>query len=405
MDAEASFDDGYDPEAYRQFDATLAPYGSWEDDPTYGRVWVPAPEVVGDDFEPYASNGEWVDSSDYGWTWVSDWDWGWAPFHYGRWLRLGGHRWCWIPGTTWGPAWVTWRFGGGYAGWAPLPPRGVVIGPPTGSRWGWRFTLAADLQARSPSYVPSSVVATVAARTSPVMSQRAFVVGSSTVRFNAGPSAQVMAQTLGRVVSARALREVAPFALPHVAIVPQQGTPIASRPWVVTANARAWSSRVIRVQPGATRAASPSVSRAPYVPAHPGYVVRAPGATISVGTGSGQMAYRAPAPEYRGGALYVAPVSRPSRGSSAAYFVSPAYPPSATSPASPYHRPPTYEAPSYHAPAAPYAAAPYQAPFVTTQSVARPAVQYAPATPIARAATVPSAPAASSSHHGGGFRR
>ena len=27
-----------------------------------------------------------------------------------------------MPGTDWGPAWVSWRFGDGYCGWAPLPP-------------------------------------------------------------------------------------------------------------------------------------------------------------------------------------------------------------------------------------------------------------------------------------------
>ena len=31
----------------------------------------------------------------------------------------------WVPGYEWGPAWVSWRFGGGYVGWAPLPPRAV----------------------------------------------------------------------------------------------------------------------------------------------------------------------------------------------------------------------------------------------------------------------------------------
>ena len=27
----------------------------------------------------------------------------------------------------WGPAWVSWRSGGGYVGWAPMPPRGVRV--------------------------------------------------------------------------------------------------------------------------------------------------------------------------------------------------------------------------------------------------------------------------------------
>jgi hypothetical protein len=49
--------------------------------------------------------------------------WGWIPYHYGRWgweRRIG---WYWVPDVLWGPAWVTWRWGDIYIGWAPLPPR------------------------------------------------------------------------------------------------------------------------------------------------------------------------------------------------------------------------------------------------------------------------------------------
>ena len=43
----------------------------------------------------------------------------------------------WFPGDDldWGPAWVSWRTGGDYVGWAPLPPRGpgvVYEGRPIG---------------------------------------------------------------------------------------------------------------------------------------------------------------------------------------------------------------------------------------------------------------------------------
>ena len=47
---EQQYDDGYDPNAYQQFESELSPYGSWQDVPTYGRVWVPSTSVVGDDF-------------------------------------------------------------------------------------------------------------------------------------------------------------------------------------------------------------------------------------------------------------------------------------------------------------------------------------------------------------------
>jgi len=57
---------------------------------------------------------------------VSDYPWGWGPFHYGRWFYDDYYGWAWVPGPEWGPAWVAWRSGGGYYGWAPLGP-GVNI--------------------------------------------------------------------------------------------------------------------------------------------------------------------------------------------------------------------------------------------------------------------------------------
>ena len=60
--------------------------------------------------------------TEYGNTWVSDYAWGWAPFHYGRWHLDDYYGWMWVPGTEWSPAWVAWRSGGGYYGWAPLSP-------------------------------------------------------------------------------------------------------------------------------------------------------------------------------------------------------------------------------------------------------------------------------------------
>lgn len=97
----------------------LSPYGTWIQDPQYGYVW--RPDVEQGDFRPYYTNGRWV-MTEYGNTWVSDYDWGWGPFHYGRWVYNRYNEWIWIPDTTWGPAWVSWRSGGGYYGWAPLGP-------------------------------------------------------------------------------------------------------------------------------------------------------------------------------------------------------------------------------------------------------------------------------------------
>ncbi len=100
----------------------LAPYGEWLTMPGHGRVWRPA---VSGDFRPYYTNGYWT-LTEYGNTWVSDYEWGWAPFHYGRWLYDPYYGWVWVPDVHWGPAWVVWRNGGGYYGWAPMGP-GISI--------------------------------------------------------------------------------------------------------------------------------------------------------------------------------------------------------------------------------------------------------------------------------------
>src|ERR1043165_7220059 len=95
----------------------LRPYGQWVDDPEYGYVWIPD---VGPGYRPYYTRGHWV-MTDYGAMWVSGYSWGWAPFHYGRWVYSSYYGdWVWIPDTEWGPAWVSWRWGGVYCGWAPL---------------------------------------------------------------------------------------------------------------------------------------------------------------------------------------------------------------------------------------------------------------------------------------------
>nr|AYM54421.1 secreted protein [Phaselicystis flava] len=123
-----------DPSALTDFNEPLAPYGTWVDDASYGTVWVPSATVVGADFAPYQTAGHWTMADGGDWMWVSDYDWGYIPFHYGRWVWIAGRGWAWIPGRTYAPAWVVWRVGdGGYLGWAPMPPTwywsgGVSVG-------------------------------------------------------------------------------------------------------------------------------------------------------------------------------------------------------------------------------------------------------------------------------------
>lgn len=108
---------------YQDFYDQLSPYGKWVDHPDYGYVWIPD---AGPDFQPYQTEGHWVWTEEAEWMWVSGYDWGWAPFHYGRWDQDDYYGWFWVPGYEWSPAWVAWRDGGDYYGWAPLRP-GVNI--------------------------------------------------------------------------------------------------------------------------------------------------------------------------------------------------------------------------------------------------------------------------------------
>jgi hypothetical protein len=120
------YTNGYDDDEYddtnlnfQVFYRELSPYGRWIRTVEFGMVWIPR---VGRDFHPYATNGYWT-MTNYGNTWVSNYSWGWGPFHYGRWYYDNSYGWAWIPGYEWAPAWVVWRSGSGYYGWAPMGPR------------------------------------------------------------------------------------------------------------------------------------------------------------------------------------------------------------------------------------------------------------------------------------------
>lgn len=99
--------------------------GSWFEVGNYGYCWQPDVAVNDQTWRPYA-DGYWAYTED-GWTWVSYEDFGWATYHYGRWVKLTDYGWVWKPGYEWGPAWVSWRTGGNYIGWAPLPPETETV--------------------------------------------------------------------------------------------------------------------------------------------------------------------------------------------------------------------------------------------------------------------------------------
>src|SRR5436190_7472200 len=118
------------PDVYGAED--LDSYGQWQNDPSYGNVWVPA---VDPGWAPYRV-GRWEYVDFYGWTWVSGDPWGWAPYHYGNWY-MSSYGWAWYPGPFgrrhyWRPALVSFfgwgggglsvGFGFGNVGWVPLAP-------------------------------------------------------------------------------------------------------------------------------------------------------------------------------------------------------------------------------------------------------------------------------------------
>jgi hypothetical protein len=135
-----------DPSILAPLEAALAPYGSWIDDTAFGHVWVPSPSIVGPRFIPYVTGGHWTYDgvADVGgdFTWISDWAWGWAPFHLGTWVQTSA-GWAWIPGRTYAPAHVVWRVdeqahgAETVVGWSPAAPTyvwrngsAVVVTPP-----------------------------------------------------------------------------------------------------------------------------------------------------------------------------------------------------------------------------------------------------------------------------------
>jgi uncharacterized protein DUF6600 len=123
--AQLSFSAGIEIRAGADFYEPLSPYGSWVTIGSHGRCWHPTGVETG--WRPYCiGHWEWTDC---GWYWVSDEPWAWACYHYGGWVDDPRAGWVWVPGTEWAPAWVTWREGGDYIGWAPCGPGGIVLAP------------------------------------------------------------------------------------------------------------------------------------------------------------------------------------------------------------------------------------------------------------------------------------
>ncbi len=207
------------------FHERLGGYGHWTSVDGYGQVWVP-PGRPG--WRPY-SDGRWV-LTEYGWTYVSDDPWGWAAYHYGNWVFAGGAGWVWIPGRVWAPAWVTWRYGGGYAAWAPAPPMGlgyrvrvVEVSSP-----GWVVVQEAHFtQPIATVAVSANVSAGYVARAQPLAAPVAVAGG---VAVNPGPHPQAVAAAVGgpvQPVSAHAVVSGGTGSIARAAPAPAAPAPVA----------------------------------------------------------------------------------------------------------------------------------------------------------------------------------
>ena len=192
---------------FQVFYDDLSPYGTWVNNPEYGYVWYPN---AGADFTPYGSNGYWA-MTDAGWTWVSYYPWGWAPFHYGRWYDDPMYGNMWVPGNEWGPGWVCWRQSEGYYGWAPIGP-GISLEVAYGSNYNvrndqWRFVRNGDFGREHINnyYVDRSTNVTIIKNTTVI--NNSHLEGGRSVTYNAGPKRADAEKRAGKTFTPVAIKD------------------------------------------------------------------------------------------------------------------------------------------------------------------------------------------------------
>src|SRR5262245_23862283 len=213
--------------AEADFYAPLTPHGGWIEVNSYGRCWRPAEVAVG--WRPYCY-GHWI-WTDCGWYWASDEPWAWACYHYGSWVYDPVYHWVWVPGIEWAPAWVSWRFGEGYCGWAPLAPHGVVAAPAL-------FVFVEARHFHEPVHPRTVIVnnTTIVNKTTVVnnISHEMRAVGGATpqkVIVNNGPGLDPIQKATGKKISAVPIQQVAqhatvPAGLPRKASEPARKEPV-----------------------------------------------------------------------------------------------------------------------------------------------------------------------------------
>jgi len=209
--------------AHADFYEPLAPHGVWLEAGPYGHCWRPSHVAV--EWRPY-SHGQWV-WTDCGWYWASDEPWAWACYHYGSWFHHPVHSWIWVPGIDWAPAWVSWRMGGGYCGWAPLAPHGVVVAP--------SMFVFVDLHHFHQPVRPRTLIVNNAAiinKTTAIgnVRQETRAIAGATPRkvmINEGPGLAPVQQATGRNVSQVPIGEAVKQTSVPATIAPKQTAPIA----------------------------------------------------------------------------------------------------------------------------------------------------------------------------------
>lgn len=155
----------------------LSSQGNWIEVADLGYCFQPNLAANNRNWRPY-TDGYWA-YTDEGWTWVSYEDFGWATYHYGRWTRLTDYGWIWVPGDEWAPAWVSWRMGGDYVGWAPLPPSANRVSE--GRAITGHVDIEFDIGPRSYNFVDVRYIGEPVLRNRIIESQRNVTIISSTV--------------------------------------------------------------------------------------------------------------------------------------------------------------------------------------------------------------------------------
>ena len=102
----------------RDFYEPLTPYGHWEVVGAYGRCWVPA-RVDSDWRRTATAIGNAPKTAGIGPATSLGPG---PPIIMAAGISTRRIGWYWVPQTQWAPAWVSWRRGESYVGWAPLPP-------------------------------------------------------------------------------------------------------------------------------------------------------------------------------------------------------------------------------------------------------------------------------------------